>query len=172
MNKTYVVLFTLLLMVGSLNAQTFVEESAIGPGLTQKDLQKSLFSAQNLNPQNTLSASENNSIYIQQIGNKNSVFAQTRSIASNMTVLQTGNRNEVALDVDAAFIDESVIQLGSNNSFIDLNGKRSLLHRTGVIQRGRNQNLIMLGSNSISDKLKINMTGQKQTVIVRNIKRQ
>ncbi len=171
-NKSFILACALLFAVGSSMGQTFRDEIPSGSKLSQKDLQKSVFSAQNLNPLNSSSVSATNSIYIQQIGNNNSLVANTRTVAGRMNVLQAGNRNEVAVDVTSALLDENIIQWGRNNSFIDINGGASLLHRANVLQRGTNQNLIWLGSNSLSEKIRVNMSGQKQTVIIRNIKRQ
>ncbi len=113
----------------------------------------------------------NRSVFVQQIGNNNTVDATTRSIASDVNLIQRGNDNEINMDVTAAVIDETVFQNGLNNRFIDLSTKGTLLHRAAIIQNGRNQNLIWLGNNSISDRLIVNMRGNNQTVFIRNIKR-
>ena len=42
-------------------------------------------------------------------------------------------------------------------------------HTIEVNQRGNNQNLTLFGGNSISEKLKVSMQGQNQTIIVRNL---
>lgn len=119
---------------------------------------------------NSKNISTSNNVYIQQIGNKNDIISNTRSLYSDISLLQKGNNNEILLDITAGKINENVLQTGVNNSVVDLNAKGSILHSTAVLQKGANQNLIMLGSNSISDNMIILMQGKRQTILVRNIK--
>ncbi|MDP2686588.1 MAG: hypothetical protein Q8O62_05165 [Aequorivita sp.] len=128
------------------------------------------FTSQTGATSNTRNLSTSNDVYVQQIGNENNVVSNTRAIYSNISLFQKGNNNEVLLDITAGAIKENVLQTGINNSVIDLNTKGSLMHTVAVFQKGANQNLIMLGSNSISNSMIISMQGKNQTIIVRNIK--
>lgn len=112
-----------------------------------------------------------NNVYIVQIGNYNKVTSNTRSRNSNINLYQRGNNNNVFLSVAARTIDESVIQRGYNNSFINLSLNKVNFHQARVIQIGRNQKLLWVGSNSISEKLMVRMKGNNQRVIIRNLKR-
>jgi hypothetical protein len=112
-----------------------------------------------------------NNIYIVQIGNYNKVTSNTRSRNSNINLYQRGNNNNVLLSVTARTIDESVIQRGYNHSFINLSSNKISFNRARVVQIGRNQKLLWVGSNSISEKLMVRMKGNNQRVIIRNIKR-
>ena len=165
---------TLFLLIGSvLQAQTYTT-GANNSGvvnLQSKAAQFSLLSTEAFTTERAPSTSVNNAIYIEQIGDNNNVVAQTRSFRSNINVFQRGNENEVNLDLTSGVISENVIQRGVNNRFIDLNSKATLSHSATVFQTGRNQNLIMAGNNSISEKMIVNMRGKNQTVLIRNFKR-
>ena len=112
-----------------------------------------------------------NNVYIVQIGNYNKVTSNTRSRNSNINLYQRVNNNNVLLSVMARTIDESVIQRGYNHSFINLGLNKVNFHRAKAVQIGRNQKLLWVGSNSISEKLIVRMKGNNQRVIIRNIKR-
>ena len=79
---------------------------------------------------------------------------------------------EAYLSLQAVVVDEFLLQRGNNNIFYDIGSDLKLYHGGQVIQNGSNQRLLFLGNNSLSDRMKINMQGNNQTVIVRNIKRQ
>jgi len=112
-----------------------------------------------------------NNVYIVQIGNYNKITSTTRSKNSNINLYQRGNNNDVLLSVMARTIDESVIQRGYNHSFINLGLNKVNFNRAKAVQIGRNQKLLWVGSNSISDKMMVRMKGNNQKVIIRNIKR-
>jgi len=161
----------LVLLVGTcINAQTYVDNSSTAANLQIKAEQFKLFSSQAVSFSNSENVSASNNVYIQQIGIRNDIISNTRSIYSEIGLFQKGNNNEILLDVSAGAIKENILQTGVNNSVIDLNLKGSILHTPTVLQKGANQNLIMLGSNSISDNMIISMQGKKQTILVRNIR--
>lgn len=160
-----------LLISNCIDAQTYAaDNSSTASNLQIKADQFKLFSSQAGSLSNSKNVSATNNIYIQQIGNKNDIVSNTKSVYSDVGLFQKGNNNEILLDITAGAIKENVLQTGINNSVIDLNSKGSLLHTTAVFQKGANQNLIMLGSNSISDNMIISMQGKNQTILIRNIK--
>ncbi|WP_271424245.1 hypothetical protein [Aequorivita sinensis] len=111
------------------------------------------------------------SVFVQQIGNDNTVFSITKSNQSDVRLFQIGNRNDIGVFVSADKISEEVLQIGDNHSFTDISGNKNGLHAANVVQFGANQNLIRLGSqNSMSDKMMVTMKGRNQTVIIRNLK--
>ena len=112
-----------------------------------------------------------NNVYIVQIGNYNNVTSNTISRNSNINLYQRGNNNNVLLSVAARTINESVIQRGYNHSFINLGLNKVNFHQARAVQIGRNQKLLWVGSNSISEKLMVRMKGNNQRVIIRNLKR-
>ena len=164
---------TLFLLIGSgMQAQTYTT-GANNSGVVNLQSRAAQFSLLSIaaTAERAPSTSVNNAIYIEQIGNNNNVVAETRSLKSTINVFQRGNENEVNLNLTSGVITENVVQRGVNNRFIDLNNKATFSHSATVFQTGRNQNLIMAGNNSISEKMIVNMRGKNQTVFIRNFKR-
>ena len=89
----------------------------------------------------------NNNVIIAQIGDDNSLISTTKSLNSTVTIVQNGNKNEAVLDYS----------LDKTN-----------LRNTTINQTGNNQNLTISGSNSLSEKMKVSMQGQNQSIIIRN----
>lgn len=139
--------------------------------IQNKATQLSLVAAQNVNPRSNRNQSVSNKVFVQQLGNFNSINTTVRSLISDVNLLQLGENNDIGLDLSAGIIDKTVVQRGQNNSFIGLSLGQQVIHRGAALQQGRNQNLIWLGSNSISDRMTIRMSGNNQTILVRNIKR-
>ncbi|WGD33870.1 hypothetical protein [Olleya sp. YS] len=112
--------------------------------------------------------SSDNAIFIAQIGDSNNLISNTTSTESNITVIQNGDENLTVLDINSTTLKETVIQNGDNNTFLDYSPFRSNLRNATINQTGNNQNLTMFGSNSLSEKIKISMQGQDQSIIIRN----
>ena len=167
------IVILILLINNYADAQTYIVDDSSSPIISSLQNRADQFknnTSQPGSPSNTRNLSTSNNVYIQQIGNKNNIISNTRSVYSDIGQFQKGNNNEVLLDITAVAINENVLQTGINNSVIDLNTKGSIFHTTAIFQKGANQNLIMLGSNSISDNMIISMQGKRQTILVRNIK--
>jgi hypothetical protein len=108
-------------------------------------------------------------IFINQIGDNNLTNIATQSQISDIQLNQFGNSNQIDLKLRAEIIDYTVTQQGNNNLLLEynmFNGKQ-LLERT-VQQNGNNQNLVIHGTNSIVDKMKITMDKGSQSLIIRN----
>ena len=60
--------------------------------------------------------------------------------------------------------------MGNNNTLIEYNtfNNKQLLERT-IEQNGNGQNLVIEGSNSIVDKMRITMDNGSQSLIIRNV---
>ena len=124
------------------------------------------FLATNSTNENTFT--DDNTIFIQQIGDFNVVKANTTSENSSIALSQNGKQNNIYLDITAKTIEENVQQEGNNNYFLDFSSYGVDLHTANVVQQGNNQNITLFGGNSISEKIKINMQGDNKTIIVRN----
>ncbi len=154
-------------------AQTYKGSSStsILDKLPSKAVELGYLSAQYLQVQNanleTL-AQASNKVFVNQIGSFNEVAVNATSAVSDISLIQNGNSNDINLQVDATNIRQSVIQEGDNHSFIDVSPFTSKLHDLEILQRGRNQGLVFFGENSISQKLKVTMQGQGQTITLRN----
>ena len=131
---------------------------------------KEFLNKKNLNSviTNNNNFSSYNSVFIRQIGNNNDIVSNSQAINKNINLYQYGDENKIDLKIKAKKIDETVIQRGFSNSFLDLNLNGNFSHKNTAIQIGKNQNLILAGNNSISQKMTVNMKGKGQTILIRN----
>jgi hypothetical protein len=174
-NRIYLIALITLSSVSVALGQTYknveiTPRSVAGSNAQQLSIYTSQFLKNNTAP--TTSRSARNEIFIRQVGNNNQFTSEIRSAFSEVDAFQLGNNNQAYVDRDAVGVDEFILQRGNNNVIYDIGSGLNLLHRSQVTQFGTNQRLLVLGNNSLSDRMKINMKGNNQTVIVRNIKRQ
>ena len=134
--------------------------------------QLSLYTSQFLKTNTPSNNSVSNAVFIRQVGNNNKFTSEVKSVYSNISAFQQGNNNEAYVGLEAVGVDELILQRGNNNIFYDIGSGTKFFHRGQGTQTGTNQRLLILGENTLSDRMKINMQGSNQTVIVRNIKRQ
>lgn len=117
---------------------------------------------------NITSATSSNIVNIKQIGDFNEVSSKTISAQSKIDLIQNGDYNNIELNLNAAVINERVIQNGDRNTFVDINTFGVNLHEAEIIQNGNNQSLTWYGSNSISERMKVNMQGNDKIIEVRS----
>ena len=115
--------------------------------------------------QKNISFEELNSQNVLQLfGSGNSTVNATTGFKSN--VVQIGNNNEVQIyDLNPKKV--SISQIGNDNKtvFINTSNKPS----TATINSVGNKNYIdMVGSNSISEKMKINISDSNMIIFIRN----
>ncbi|AUC77377.1 hypothetical protein [Olleya sp. Bg11-27] len=110
----------------------------------------------------------NKSIFIAQIGDGNDLISNSKSLESTIVIVQNGDENLAVLDLNSEKIQETVIQHGDNNTFLDYSPFKSDVRNATINQTGDNQNLTMFGTNALSEKIKISMQGQDQSIIIRN----
>ncbi|WP_289045835.1 hypothetical protein [uncultured Olleya sp.] len=109
-----------------------------------------------------------NSVFITQIGDDNDLISKTIATESDISIIQSGNQNQTILDLNSVKLTETILQNGNNNTILDYSPFKSDDRHAIINQKGNNQNLIMTGSNSLSEKIKISMKGQDQSIIIRN----
>jgi len=169
-NKSKLLVLIAIFIYGNVAiAQTYKkdESETTIKNFTEKNVENN-FLATNLTSENTLVFTDENTIFIQQIGNDNVVKANTKSDKSNIALSQNGDQNKIYLDIAAKTIEEKIIQDGDNNYFLDFSPYGVDFHSAEVVQQGNNQNITVFGGNAISEKIKINMQGDSKTIIVRN----
>lgn len=112
----------------------------------------------------------NTGIFITQIGANNQGYVQTFSQQSDLSLEQSGNDNFMGLNLRAQNIIYNAFQRGNGNILLEFNsgfaGKELIQRDIG--QLGNNQNLIIHGSNSLSDRLQVRMSEGGQSLIIRN----
>lgn len=109
-----------------------------------------------------------NDVFVQQIGLDNYVSLVSSARTSDVKLSQEGNENSIYLSVDAARYLASIRQIGNNNRHLEFARASSMSLESSVLQQGQNNNLIIHGRNNLSDKIEVNMSGNDQTVIIRN----
>jgi hypothetical protein len=97
--------------------------------------------------------------------------ADIRSVFSNVGFVQQGSKNDAYLQRSAVNINELIFQQGNGNVLYDMGNTLKRTHQGLYYQKGNNQRLFNIGSNSLSERIRVYMTGNNQTVIIRNIKR-
>jgi hypothetical protein len=107
-------------------------------------------------------------VLIAQIGSNNSTVANATSDNGAVQVVQRGDDNNTFVDVSATELKATVIQSGNNNNYLNFNVFNLEKSETSIIQNGNNQNLIRHGGNALSEKLKVTMQGEGQSVIIRS----
>ncbi len=121
------------------------------------------------NQNNPSALSEVNSqIYISQVGAYNTNQTSVSSPDYRINYTQSGYENEILI-VDGAFGNSLKInQYGLRNTVSKFNLNTFAIINTSVIQQGENQDLTIFGENSISQAMKIRMTGENQSLTIRN----
>ena len=109
-----------------------------------------------------------NSIFIQQIGNKNTANTNIISSDASLNLIQNGDNNFVFVDKNAPIIQELILQDGSNNSIVDFNLKTNNSINNTFTQTGNNLNIISIGSNNLSKEMTVKQTGNSGSVIILN----
>jgi len=112
--------------------------------------------------------SSSNLVFIEQEGSRNKANAHITSSDSEVIIKQFGNDNFANLSLDAFFIRENITQIGNNNMLRDYSLNAQYNHNVNVQQFGNNQKVYINGSNSLSEKIKINVTGNGKTIFVNN----
>lgn len=163
MKKILSLIIIALVFAFSSNAQTFVNDNA--SNTTAEALSNS---QANMLLVNQTQIAQQNNVFITQIGDSNVSNTKIKSQDSNVTVIQNGNDNSTFVNLNVNTIDQSILQNGNNNTVFDTSFLQSQVREATIVQNGDNQNLTIFGNNSLSDKIKVSMQGQSQSVIIRN----
>lgn len=115
-----------------------------------------------------LNYNQTSGVLIQQIGDYNKVNAALIADETNLAVNQSGEGNEFFLDKTAKTITQNVIQQGDNNKITDFTLRTNYNINIEMSQKGDNQSIQNIGTNSISKNMKINQTGNGASVIILN----
>lgn len=111
---------------------------------------------------------QNSEIMIAQIGSYNQANVQIKSKVAAVTVTQNGNNNDYSLIKEAKKIAVDVTQNGSENRINDYSYATNHEINNQMIQKGDNQNITNIGTNSISKDMKVTQKGNGASVIIIN----
>ncbi|MFH6957499.1 hypothetical protein ACHRV1_08835 [Flavobacterium aquidurense] len=133
-----------------------------------KQVAFSLVSSMDKKAQNDLNQKIQSGINIQQIGDLNTVTAFLKSKETKVAVNQIGDRNQLLLDKNAKTITQNVVQRGDNNKISDFTLYTNYNVNMEMVQKGDNQNIKNIGTNSMSKNMKITQTGNGASIILIN----
>lgn len=133
-----------------------------------REMAMSVVSVLDKKAQKDLNLKLQSGVQIQQIGDLNKVNAILKANETKVSVEQNGNQNDVLLDKSAKSINQSVLQQGSNNRIFDFTLKTNYDINMQIVQKGDNQNIQNIGTNSLSKNMKITQTGNGASIILIN----
>lgn len=133
-----------------------------------KETAMSVVSVLDKKEQNELNSKIQPGVQIQQIGDLNKVKANLQSNETKVSVDQKGNVNELLLDKKAKTITQNVVQKGNNNKISDFTLNTNYNVNMEMIQKGDNQNIQNIGTNSLSKNMKITQKGNGASIILIN----
>lgn len=160
-------IISFFLVSGVCFSQTYLQESNIDNSVSLKTAVNKSILSQIENSQSKV-ASNSSSVFIQQIGNFNNVTSVTQSTTGTTYISQTGNFNLISQNIRSKTIESTLTQKGNNNEIIAVGTQDYNLYKSNIVQQGQDLSIKMYGSNSISEKMKIKMTGTSKTILVRN----
>ncbi|MFQ6599256.1 hypothetical protein [Flavobacterium sp. C3NV] len=171
--KTFILNIVLLLLFSPvLYAQEKEDNSDFKPYsssvFNSKEKAFSVVSSMDKKAQDNLNSKIQSGIQIQQIGDLNKVKAFLKSNETKVAVDQNGNRNELFLDKSAKTLTQNIVQQGDNNKISDFTLHTNYNVNMEMIQKGDNQNIQSIGTNSLSKNMKITQTGNGASVILIN----
>ncbi len=122
----------------------------------------------NLKPISIANSSLQNGIYIEQIGDYNSVKTNLKSENTAVFISQKGNENEIIFEKQARSIQARIVQEGQNNSIRDYASRTPYEVNMDFVQRDNNQSIQSYGTNSISKEMKVSQSGNGASVLIIN----
>lgn len=150
------------------NAQTYNNTNSEVEGFQNKTSEMEFLSSQNPATLVSKPAPSNNSVFINQIGSGNDAIVDTKSNSSELSITQNGFDNDIYYQVTAATIQATILQNGDNNSILHTNPFKLDYQEAQILQNGNNQNVEWFGGNSVSERMKMKMQGENQSIIIRS----
>ncbi|EAS19829.1 hypothetical protein FNJ87_12200 [Nonlabens mediterrranea] len=165
------ILFLLVFTTFTALGQTYVDDSQVinTANLQTTNAQLNLASDQNSSTSNTTTQFVNqNSVFIEQVGNSNSAIVSVASDDSQISLYQNGTLNSTTLNHSADRIRQNIVQIGNSNVIYDYSTMGAASHNLNIVQNGNYNTSISAGSNAISENMQINQTGNGRSVYVIN----
>lgn len=148
--------------------QTYVDDRQVvnNSNLQTTNSQLNLLVDQNIvNSSNTQFVNQN-SVFIEQVGSGNNASVRVASDNSQINIYQDGNLNNTILNLRADRIRENIVQLGNSNRVYDYSIHGAQNHAVDVLQNGNYNTTISAGANGISERMRVNQTGNGSSVFV------
>lgn len=147
--------------------QSYVDDKqVISTGNLQTiNAQLSVASDQNVVTSQTQFVNQN-SVFIEQVGLSNNATVNVASDDSQISISQNGTLNNAVLTLQADRIRENIVQIGNSNQVYDYSVHGAQIHSVDILQNGNYNTTISVGANGISEKMRINQTGNGSSVYV------
>lgn len=116
----------------------------------------------------SMSISGGNNIFISQAGKNNNIRAEISSHDAIVEIDQSGDENGVQMKIEADIIRGVVTQTGYDNQVFDYVPQSDEPVVFHYKQRGNFQHIESYGSNSISNRIKVELVGDSKAIIIRN----
>jgi len=161
--------FILILFSFTISAQTYVNEEVVikTPGLSTQNSQLSFVNQQLNVPASTpQSATNQNAVFISQVGTGNITTAKVVSNDSQISITQDGVNNRSLLFSNSQRIRLNVNQSGISNDFLNYSLGNSVNQDMGINQQGNYNTTISVGANSNAQRLRVNQVGNGSSVYV------
>lgn len=115
-----------------------------------------------------LAQSHNSSVYVTQMGQYNTVWSNIKADQAVLDYSQLGDNNYIQVEAAASQVSQIVSQIGDSNSFQNYAFRDFNTQGIELLQKGSNNDVQIFGSNSISQGMKIQVSGSYKTILVRN----
>ncbi|MBM1106298.1 hypothetical protein JQC67_09140 [Aurantibacter crassamenti] len=161
----YILIALLFMGFNTLYAQIEVAED-VGSSLVSDVGLENLQSVSKV--QSNLPQATANSVYIQQIGSNNNSSIHSQSGYSEINLVQNGNSNSADINVAAKTLNQNVLQNGNNNFLLEYGNTSGLNLERNIIQDGNNQGVVIFGSNTLTEKIQLNLQGNAKSITIRN----
>ncbi len=150
-------------------AQTYQDEQKMVKSTSLESSNEQLNFLRSNSTNQQVQVSQGNSVLIAQVGQANISQVFVSSENSEINLLQDGFANKSFINLRADFIRENVQQIGNSNLFFDYSLHGAQSHTVDLIQDGNFNEVISVGRNSISERLKLTQTGTgKSAFIIHN----
>lgn len=106
---------------------------------------------------------------INQIGNDNIIHANVViSEQKDIRYTQVGDYNTIDILSINHDSKQAIQQYGNQNNYSLFDFNKTEAQNINILQNGNNQNIEVFGQNDLSKDIKINMTGNDKTLLIRN----
>ena len=167
MNSKKYRIFFLLLGIGFYQGNAQSENIEKTSSILASDLDLENFRSVSQAQMNS-AGTDDNSIYIQQIGSSNIASATIYGKNKELKLVQNGQANAAKIILSGESVTHNIFQNGNGNLFLEYGSTPNLSLDRQIIQDGNHQGVVIFGSNSLTDKLMINQQGGLKTVTIRN----
>ncbi len=116
----------------------------------------------------TTKQTSSSSVFIQQIGYKNTIQTEIDASYSQIQIEQRGEYNQVEIREISKEITKTIRQIGRDNRIGDFSIDSEVITNLELNQSGNNLIFERQGINELSKNMKFSMSGNNKTIIIRS----